>query len=130
MRYKFRVWDKPTGKILEVAEIDFQSMELLVVDHEGQEFREAVRGYYELMQFTGLTDKYGREIYEGDIVKIGSMFQENVKKRIGQVVFERGKYIIYENDFYKYELDSMGMTIEVIGNIYQHSHLLKENEKC
>ena len=126
MRYKFRAWDKPTGKILEVAEIDFQSMELLVVDYEGQEFREAVSGYYELMQFTGLTDKYGMEIYEGNIVKIGSMLQENAEKRIGQVVFRRGKYIFYENDIFMCDLDSMGMTIEVIGNIYQHRHLLKE----
>ena len=84
----------------------------------------------ELMQFTGLTDVNGREIYEGDIVRQypRSGYEHIVTNGdIGIVESSHGAYVIRNSHsgrthflFYSEQ--------EVIGNIYQHKHLLKENE--
>lgn len=73
-----------------------------------------------LMQFTGLQDAKGNEIYEGDIVRIGSFVPQ-----VWQVGFNRGGFCFFnEGDvFYndiKYCEDG-----EVIGNIYENPELLK-----
>jgi len=84
-----------------------------------------------LMQFTGLLDKNGKEIYEGDIVKYQINF--NPKKKIfitGKIEFKDCSWIIVsrikgvgENDeFLNLVLDD---ELEVIGNIYENPELLK-----
>jgi len=81
-----------------------------------------------LMQFTGLTDKNGKEIYEGDICKAKKfMFSgykhdgtEEYEDFIGEVTFD-------DYAFFVGELPFMGIdksTFEIIGNIYQHPELL------
>ena len=82
-----------------------------------------------LMQFTGLTDKNGKEIYEGDIVHqfpkegYGSIVMNG---KIGVVEFGYGAFHIrnindHRTNFFFYTEQ------EVIGNIHEHKHLLKEN---
>lgn len=92
---KFKAWDKATRKVLEVINIDFSSMELLVIDHEEQEAREAVHGYYELMEYTGFKDSNGTEIYEGYVVKYEGYFGHNLfqvtKARSGEWRISNGR---------------------------------------
>jgi len=82
--------------------------------------REDVLESLEIMQFTGLLDKNGKEIYEGDLIEL-----ENWKPRKYEVVFNRGGFCLKfgeDSNFYpdiKYAEDSV-----VIGNIYEHPHLL------
>ena len=77
-----------------------------------------------IMQFTGLLDKSGKEIYERDIVK-GYGYEVRNGKQI------RPERIFAINDFIKdaYRLlcitEGTGETIEVIGNIYENPELLK-----
>ena len=90
-----------------------------------------------LMQYTGLKDNNGKEIYEGDIVKYNFWN----KSGIGYVTFENGAFginqyskdieIYYHNPFSSWdepEKDCLPF-IEVIGNIYQNPELLETVQK-
>lgn len=79
---------------------------------------------YKIMQYTGLHDKNGKEIYEGDIVK--------AKHRgyigIGQVQYDNEycDYKIYINENKDYVPLWKSVDLEVIGNIYENPELLED----
>ena len=79
--------------------------------------------HIENIQYTGLRDKQGVEIYEGDVMLWENSDGEKVKDK---VVFFRGAFRMRNMSFTLY--DYMDSNIfEVIGNIYEHSHLLDNN---
>ena len=78
-------------------------------------------GWGEAQQFTGLVDKQGVEIYEGDIVDYYDEWKEE-KGRCIEYTIECGAFTIGDSGLHFSELNLEG--IEVIGNIYEHSHLL------
>lgn len=115
---KFRAWDKENHKwshdwsISEYTEIlDLQA---------AQNYREL-----EYSQFTGLKDKNGKEIYDGDIVNGG---YETASKENYVVAWESRysgfePFCLYNDDEIDYFLTDR---CEVIGNIYENSDLLKD----
>lgn len=68
-----------------------------------------------VMQYTGLKDKNGVEIYEGDIINIGEI-PDKQKCIIEDIRFLQD--VFYENK-------ERRVWLEVIGNIYQNKELLK-----
>ena len=91
------------------------------------------------MQFTGLHDKNGREIYEGDILSPGYaedeffvvVFDETkarfAEKRVSRE-YPTDAGFIMDGSFLRSILSSQ--RIEVIGNIYEHPHLLNAKESA
>lgn len=80
-------------------------------------------------QFTGLKDRNGNEIYEGDIV-IDPIFRDLVETKEGdgvasEVVFDDGAFVVnYYRDQFVYLDVLLEMGIEVIGNAFDNKELI------
>lgn len=118
---KFRVWD---GERLKPVTL-WGFHEGFIMTSKGSADEEE----FEVMQFTGLRDKNGKEIYEGDIIKANT-FDENINKvQVGKVKYrnERHGYIFVPNELEKnnlyYPLFAI-VTCELMGNIYENPEFL------
>lgn len=112
---KFRAWNKD-GELTSSNMMSWDDLLKL----EANVLKMAITQYFPdtiLMQFTGLKDLKGEDIYEGDIVII------NGDKR--QILFTDGSFWVVPNVPVNMPLWEYYDLCEVIGNIYENEDLLK-----
>ena len=129
---KFRCWDTENKEMLEVQELDYED------SYNGQPMIRTTMysDYFDtedmiLMQYTGLKDKNGKEIYEGDIVKFRFKDdREEFPDLIGYIEYQTtftAFRIMSNQGSFKIDITEIKF-IEVIGNIYDNPELLEKGE--
>lgn len=142
---KFRCWDKKSKKMRQVTEIVFNtgfymesndnSVKLIWVKGqdiiENKEIQIQKEEDFILMQYAGLKDKNGKEIYEGDIVSKETF--DDTKPNYRNVSYAKVMYIEELAGFYLVNKDNKILwnvaddkyNIEVVSTIYDNPELLE-----
>lgn len=118
---RFRAWDKENKKMIDVDILNWNNGE---VDFIGDGITFILKAKdIKLMQSTGLTDKNGKEIFEGDVVKMAkNVYSEPTYY---EVVRHRGGAYRLESKQYGCELWLRHTDCEIAGNIYENPDLLE-----
>lgn len=123
---KFRAWDNKREKMLINTNLVYPALSLsggITAYENDKKIPDTVaEKRFELMQFTGLKDENGKEIYEGDIIK----YKYSILSGVDEVVFINGCFEL-KNDTINYSKRKVGNVKdfgEVVGNIYENKDLL------
>lgn len=116
MMPKFRVFDKSINHIGIVEYIDFKDKVLISKTETFKMYTKFENAIF--LQSTGLTDKNGIEIFEGDILELRS----GVGVRKFEVIYDHAKFVgkgLYENEGLGFDFSMNTHMVEVIGNIHE-----------
>ena len=123
---KFRAWHSELGRMMSIKNMWFQDNcleELELNDSVMNDYITAYPDEIKLMQSTGLKDKNGKEIFEGDIVKMAKDVYSDLTYY--EIVRHRGGAYRLESNQHGCELWLRHTICEVIGNIYENPELLE-----
>jgi uncharacterized phage protein (TIGR01671 family) len=119
---KFRAWDKNSKTLYYSYNVGLSGGNMDLLDFQ---YNIQIQGKdLTLMQYTGLKDKNGVEIYEGDIVRIksvGGIFNDVVEWQGSGLKLKNTTRLHSQLEDYE--------NIEVIGNRFENPELLKESER-
>ena len=123
---KFRAWNKEEKEIIKALTLlnlcDRVSASLALLG--GEKKNNDLFDHLIFMQYTGLKDKNGKEIYEGDIVEY--KFREDLDEIQEEVKWEKDDTGFTPFNDYCYEDKVLfGKDCEIIGNIHENPNLLK-----
>ena len=124
---KFRVWDQ---KIKEY--IVPKQFEILLLSNDKEipvynlNLSNNIYDFYKaenikVEMFTGLKDKYEKEIYDGDLIKLSDSDDDI----ICQVKYEYGSFILEKGEYTEHIVEVEERFLEVIGNMFENKELLE-----
>lgn len=114
---RFRAWDKEFKEMVRVDALLLEEEVIKAMYKNGNVVKEDMK-HYDLMQSTGLTDKIGKEIFEGDVVKMAkNVYSEPTYY---EVTRHRGGAYRLESKQYGCELWLRHADCEIAGNIYEN----------
>lgn len=132
---KFRAWSKLLNKMLSHEDLNKTLKDLTKIEYIAGIFL-PLNSDVEVMQYTGLKDSNGNEIYEGDIVEFldeevnyshcGVEYDEFIN--IGKVIFSHDELMGWDITNRNMDLEEVWHYreyIKVIGNIYENPELLE-----
>lgn len=118
---RYRAWHKTWKELGKVGKIGFDDKEdVSTVLFKGKFiFENLPKNEVILMQSTGLVDKNGKEIFEGDIVKSSGL--------LGTIESFKAMWICSFVKYNNYQkVGFFAQEIEVVGNIYENPELLED----
>lgn len=124
MILKYRAWDSWRKRMSVVDRIYIDTEGVRLYDDFGEYWRDFRD--IKLMQSTGLVDKNGKEIFDGDVVKMAKdVYSEPTYY---EVVRHRGGAYRLESKKHGCELWLRHADCEVVGNVYENPELLEEKK--
>ena len=124
---KFRAWNKNTKKMYKIGQITLEKG-TWNYEPDNREYVGMSIPYqpsFMLMQYTGLKDKNGKEIYEGDIIKCSFYPDFIFEIKFTELCWYMRKIPTSEHINLS---DVLYEDLEVIGNIYDNKNLLEKGE--
>ena len=130
---KFRVWCPTSKHFSTIPWLSCDGLQLKWIHTGNEETLTDIRfDEYVIQQYTGLKDKNGKEIYEGDIVTHTSINGKDYKAEIvfsptlaAFVLDTSGRHLLDDKygDYYELHKDH---SYEIIGNVFENSELLEK----
>lgn len=118
---KYRAWLKEENKMVNVSLMSptekWIGYQIFYEEEKKKKFEFSDSENFKLMQYTGLKDSLGNEIYEGDIL------WNEYDEEYGEVIFDEGEWKLLESNISQ-NLFSLLDVVEVKGNIYENEELL------
>jgi uncharacterized phage protein (TIGR01671 family) len=134
---KFRAWDKENKAFMPSEGYAICDGDVMGLRY-GNEMEDVLTDQIELMQYTGLKDNNGREVYEGDVLHFGSMWcvgdecDPREEEHTGFVEYlpDRASYVVNCDDGV-YTLEELagfdGYSIQ--GNVHESMELLEDEDE-
>ncbi len=124
---KFRAWFEEENRMIEWEQLHLENDDcglIVWIGEDGNNFGTA-SAYpiddFKVMQYTGLEDKNGKEVFEGDIVKYDSVRTERIS-------FDNAQFTSGNDRGSTHFSKGLADICEIIGNIYENPELLhKQN---
>ncbi|WP_336162098.1 YopX family protein [Fusobacterium polymorphum] len=121
--FKMKAWLKKENKMVSIIGIDLNYQYIRYTD-DGNLFKDDYKiaefKDIELLQFTGVKDKAGQEVYEADVIK----FNDGIDDIYGLISYddEDAVYCVSYENVTEYLLNMAG-DFEIVGNIFENPNL-------